>query len=88
MPVGDLDGGADILAGYRSLFGGPEPELLEMQGMEQSTGLLQQWMAILQRKFDHGLQNICLVCRTNRQCEAWDEAIRNVDLPTHRIQTA
>ena len=37
---------------------------------------------MLQRKFDHGLQDICLVCRTNRQCKAWDEAMRNVNLPT------
>ena len=66
MPVDDLDGGADILAGYCSLFGGPEPELLEMQGMELDAGLLQQWITMLQRKFDYGLQDFCLVCRTNR----------------------
>ncbi len=66
MPVEDLDGGADILAGYRNLFGGPEFEPLEMQGMEQGAGLLQQWITMLQWKFDYGLQDICLVCRTNR----------------------
>lgn len=38
----------------------------------------------LPSKFDYGLQDI----RTNRQCDEWDEAIRNANLPTHRIQTA
>lgn len=84
----DLDGGTDTLAGYRSLFGGPEPEFLEMQDMEHGATLLQQWVAALQSEFDYGLQDICLVCRTNSQCNRWDEAIRNADLPTHRIQTA
>ena len=84
----DLDGGMDTLAGYRSLFGGPEPEFLEMQDMEHGAALLQQWITALQSESDYGLQDICLVCRTNRQCDEWDEAIRNANLPTHRIQTA
>ena len=88
MPVDDLDGGADTLAGYRSLFGGPEPEFLEMQDMEHGAALLQQWIAALQSEFDYGLQDICLVCRTNTLCNRWDEAIGNAGLPTHRIQTA
>ena len=88
MPVDDLDGGADTLAGYRSLFGGPEPEFLEMQDMEHGVTLLQQWIAALQSEFDYGLQDICLVCRTNALCNRWDEAIGNANLPTHRIQTA
>ena len=88
MTADDLDGGTDTLAGYRSLFGGPEPEFLEMQDMEHGAALLQQWIAALQSESDYGLQDICLVCRTNSQCNRWDEAIRNADLPTHRIQTA
>jgi len=88
MPVDDLDGGTDTLAGYRSLFGGPEPKFLEMQNMEHGAALLQQWIANLQQEFDYGLQDICLVCRTNSQCDKWDEAIRDGNLPTHRIQTA
>ena len=88
MPVDDLDGGTDTLAGYRSLFGGPEPEFQEMRSMEHGVELLQQWIATLQQAFDYGLQDFCLVCRTNRQCDAWDEAIKSTNLPTHRIQTA
>ncbi len=43
---------------------------------------------MLQTEFDYGLQDICLVCRTNPLCARWNEAIGNVNLPTHRIQTA
>ena len=88
MPVDDLDGGADTLAGYRSLFGGPEPEFLEMQDMEHGVALLQQWIAALQSEFDYGLQDICLVYRTNSQYNKWDEAVRRANLPAHKIQTA
>ena len=55
--------------------------------MEHGATLLQQWITALQSEFDYGLQNICLVCRTNLLCVKWDEAIRNMNLSTHRIQT-
>lgn len=88
VPVDDLDGGADTLAGYRSLFGGPEPVFQVMQGAQEGAEFLQQWIAEIQQELSCGLQDICLVCRTNRQCEEWDEVIRSANLPTHRIQTA
>ena len=78
----------DTLTSYQCLFGGPEPEFLEKQDMEHGVTLLQQWIAALQSEFDYGLQDICLVCRTNALCNRWDEAIGNANLPTHRIQTA
>ena len=87
MPADDLDAGADTPVENHSLFGGPDPELLEMQGMEQAAECPRQWIAMLRQAFDHGLQDICLECRTNRRCEARDEATRNANPPTHRIQT-
>ena len=58
----------DTLTSYQCLFGGPEPEFLEMQDMEHGVTLLQQWIAALQSEFDYGLQDICLVYRTNALC--------------------
>ena len=55
----DLDAGSDTLAGARSVFGGPEPELLGFTSkVEEDKGLvakIEQWVADGVRKSDVGV---------------------------------
>jgi len=55
----DLDAGSDTLAGARSVFGGPEPELLGFTSkVEEDKGLvakIEQWVADGARKSDVGV---------------------------------
>ncbi|MDH8393901.1 hypothetical protein QIG72_25925, partial [Klebsiella pneumoniae] len=60
----DLDGAADDLKGYRSLFHGPEPELMTASSSAAGVAEVAAW---IERCRGDGIEEgeICVLARTN-----------------------
>ncbi|KQO61815.1 UvrD-helicase domain-containing protein [Methylobacterium sp. Leaf88] len=75
VPVDDLDEATDDLKGYRSLFHGPEPEMISASSSAAGMAELSTW---IERCREQGIEDgeICVLARTNDLVRNAAEALR------------
>ena len=76
VEVDDLDGGVDSFQGYRSLFGGPTPELIRFDSLEDAAKRVAAWVEALSRELKYQYADFCLVARTHGVRDLWEEQMR------------
>lgn len=86
MEVDDLDGNTDTLKGYRSLFGGPQPELRICPDLDQAARNIQTWIESLQADWNYHCGDFCLVARTLKIRDQWKKAMQELGMATHCLE--
>jgi len=86
VAVDDLDGGSDTFQGYRSLFGGPEPELRRFASWEQALQEVTAWVETLKTALDCRFDDFCLVARTHSVRNRWAEALHRQGIAVHCLE--
>lgn len=84
--IDDLDGGADDQMGYRSLLHGTPPTIEQFKGLAEEQDYL---VIAVEALIDEGVpaNSICLVARTNRQLENYQEAFHHAGIDTLHLQS-
>ena len=83
-PIDDLDGASDSTKGYKSLMHGPAPEVENFKSFDEEVLSIVQHIQKLND--DDALDNICLVARTNRIIDAYEEAFEKHNVKTYKIK--
>ncbi len=86
MPVDDLDGGTDTLAGYRSLFGGPAPEQRQFASFANALQDLTAWVEQVRQEWNYQYDDFCFVARTRRLRDEWAGSLNHRGMPVHCIE--
>jgi len=86
MKVDDLDGGADTLLGYRSLFQGPMPELREFTSLEQAVPELIAWVENLRAERHLRYEDFCFVARTLALRNEWAGVLAQQSQQVHCLE--
>lgn len=85
IPVDDLDGGLDSQSGYRSVFHGEEPIIVEeANGSAQIQQILTHIRSLLEENTETA--SICLVARTHHLIDTLKEALTQAGIPCHKIE--
>lgn len=82
----DLDGGEDDSRGYRSLMNGPAPEILQFDTFENEIEALSQKIKDMVEKSDLEHSHICVVARTERELERYQQAFELKGFESYRIR--
>lgn len=85
VDIDDLDNGRDDARGYRSLFHGPSPEIVNASSADKEFSGLISWIKRLQ---DEGLKlkDICVTARDSRRLNAFETALNEHGFATHLLE--
>jgi superfamily I DNA/RNA helicase len=78
--IDDLDGGSDNNKGYKSIFHGPEPEIIKAEDLYDEVDKIAARISLI-RKNDPEAQ-ICVALRTKKLVENYRELLNNKDIKT------
>lgn len=84
--MSDLDGEADNNKGYRSLFNGIEPKLIQCNSMDDEIKSVLDHVKELESDETFSLKNLCLVVKTQKDVEAYKAAIESEGLSCYQIK--
>lgn len=85
VDVDDLDDGQDDERGYRSLFHGPVPEVVNAKDQAAEFEKLTNWIRDLDDE-DFALKDICVIARDNRTLRLFDGHLQTEGLATVAIK--
>jgi superfamily I DNA/RNA helicase len=85
VDIDDLDNGIDDAKGYRSLFHGPSPEIVNAKSAEKELSNLFSWITRLQGE---GLnqKDICVIARDSRRLGTFETALKEHGFATHLLK--
>ena len=84
--MSDLDGEADNNKGYRSLFNGIEPKVIQSKSMNDEIRSILDYVKELESDETFSLNNLCLVVKSQKDVEAYKAAIESEGLSCYQIK--
>lgn len=85
QPIDDLDEGSDSSHDYRSLVQGEAPVIKKFGSAQEESDWLAQEIRDLIKQEKISASDICVVARTNRLCEQYEQALQSNGLETWRL---
>jgi superfamily I DNA/RNA helicase len=83
--VDDLDGGSDSNKGYKSIFHGPEPEIIKAKDLYDEVEKIAERISLI-RKNDSEAQ-VCVALRTNKLVENYQELLNKKSIETVTLKS-
>jgi superfamily I DNA/RNA helicase len=85
VDIDDLDNGSDDARGYRSLFHGPSPEIVNASSADEEIAALVSWITRLQGE-GLKLKDICVIARDSRRLSGFETALKEHGFATHLLK--
>lgn len=84
VTVDDLDGGKDSLSGYVSLVHGTPPTVVHFDSTADEVAAICEHLEQI-RKTDDIFRSTCIVARTNRLLDDYENALTEKGIPVYRL---
>ncbi len=85
IQIDDLDGGLDDQKGYKSLLHGIEPQIKTFQTFSEEINFIIDYLIKIKNE-ENSIKGSCLVVRTNRLLNQYENALHEKGLETFRIR--
>jgi len=85
VEIDDLDDGRDDSKGYRSLFHGPPPEVMNTKNQSEEFEHLVSWIRKLEAE-DYSDKDICVIARDNRTVKSFEDMLEQEGFKTLTLQ--